>query len=83
MPAGIKISGSGDVRIQKPPPRAQPHRPDRGAAVTSLAPTLEASFTQRLNRQRQASPSAISSYRDTFRLLLILAARVGVEGTGS
>lgn len=41
--------------------------------MTSLAPTLEAFFTQRLYRQRQASPNTISSYRDTFRLLLIFA----------
>ena len=41
--------------------------------MTPLAPTLEAFFTQRLYRQRQASPNTISSYRDTFRLLLIFA----------
>jgi site-specific recombinase XerD len=37
---------------------------------TSLAPLLERFFTQRLMQQRQASPHTISSYRDTFRLLL-------------
>lgn len=31
---------------------------------------LEAFFTDRLMRQRQASPHTIASYRDTFRLLL-------------
>jgi site-specific recombinase XerD len=31
---------------------------------------LESFFTERLMRQRQASPHTISSYRDTFRLLL-------------
>ena len=36
----------------------------------SLAPLLERFFTQRLMQQRQASPHTISSYRDTFRLLL-------------
>ena len=41
-----------------------------GAAVTSLAPVLEAFFTERLQRQRQASPHTIAAYRDTFRLLL-------------
>jgi len=34
---------------------------------------LEAFFTDRLMRQRQASPDTISSYRDTFRLLLKFA----------
>jgi integrase/recombinase XerD len=37
--------------------------------VTSLAPVLEAYFTQRL-AQRRASPHTVASYRDTFRLLL-------------
>jgi site-specific recombinase XerC len=40
---------------------------------TSLAPLLEQFFTQRLMQQRQASPHTISSYRDTFRLLLTFA----------
>lgn len=38
--------------------------------MTSLAPVLEAFFTERLQRQRQASPHTIAAYRDTFRLLL-------------
>jgi integrase/recombinase XerD len=38
--------------------------------MSSLAPTLEAYFTDRLIRQRRASPHTIASYRDTFRLLL-------------
>ncbi len=41
--------------------------------MTSLANfpgLLEAFFTDRLMRQRQASPHTIASYRDTFRLLL-------------
>ena len=38
--------------------------------ATNLAPLLERFFTERLMRQRQASPHTISSYRDTFRLLL-------------
>jgi site-specific recombinase XerD len=41
--------------------------------ITSLAPLLERFFTQRLMQQRQASPHTISSYRDTFRLLLMFA----------
>jgi len=35
-----------------------------------FAGLLEAFFTDRLMRQRQASPHTIASYRDTFRLLL-------------
>ncbi len=38
--------------------------------MSSLAPTLQAFFTQRLVGQRQASPHTIAAYRDTFRLLL-------------
>jgi integrase/recombinase XerD len=38
--------------------------------MISLAPVLEAFFTERLERQRQASPHTIAAYRDTFRLLL-------------
>jgi site-specific recombinase XerD len=40
---------------------------------TSFAPLLERFFVQRLMQQRQASPHTISSYRDTFRLLLKFA----------
>jgi site-specific recombinase XerD len=39
----------------------------------TLAELLENFFTQRLMNQRQASPHTISSYRDTFRLLLQFA----------
>ena len=38
--------------------------------MSSLAPTLQAFFTDRLMAQRQASPRTIAAYRDTFRLLL-------------
>ena len=38
--------------------------------MTMLAPTLQAFFTDRLARQRQASPRTVAAYRDTFRLLL-------------
>lgn len=41
--------------------------------ATAFAPLLERFFTQRLMQQRQASPHTISSYRDTFRLLLKFA----------
>ena len=38
--------------------------------MSALAPTLQAFFTDRLIRQRQASPHTIAAYRNTFRLLL-------------
>lgn len=38
--------------------------------MTALAPILETFFTDRLVRQRQASPHTIAAYRDTWRLLL-------------
>jgi integrase/recombinase XerD len=44
--------------------------------MTTLAPTLEAFFTQRLITQRRSSPNTITAYRDTFRLLLGFAQRV-------
>lgn len=37
---------------------------------TNFARLLEAFFTDRLMRQRNASPQTIAAYRDTFRLLL-------------
>ena len=43
--------------------------------TTTLAVLLERFFIQRLISQRQASPHTISSYRDTFRLLLQFAQR--------
>ena len=48
--------------------------------MTALAPTLQAFFTERLIRQRQASTHTLAAYRDTLRLLLVFAsARRGVE----
>lgn len=41
--------------------------------MSLLAPTLQAFFTDRLVRQRQASPHTVAAYRDTFRLLLAFA----------
>ncbi len=43
--------------------------------MTALAPTLQAFFTDRLARQRHASPRTVNAYRDTFRLLLGFAAQ--------
>jgi len=39
--------------------------------MTALAPTLQAFFTDRLARQKNASPHTVASYRDTLRLLLM------------
>lgn len=39
--------------------------------MSTLAPTLQAFFTDRLARQRQASPHTIGAYRDTVKLLLV------------
>ena len=48
--------------------------------MTALAPTLQAFFTDRLARQRDASPHTIAAYRDTWRLLLgFAAARAGKQ----
>lgn len=48
--------------------------------MSTLAPTLQAFFTERLIGQRHASPHTIAAYRDTFRLLLRYAQeRLGRE----
>jgi integrase/recombinase XerD len=48
--------------------------------MTALAATLQAFFTDRLIRQRQASPHTLAAYRDTLRLLLVFAsAKHGLE----
>jgi site-specific recombinase XerC len=41
--------------------------------MTTIAPTLQAFFSDRLARQLHASPRTIASYRDTLRLLLCFA----------
>jgi integrase/recombinase XerD len=38
--------------------------------IASFAVLLESFFSQRLMKQRRASPHTIKSYRDTFHLLL-------------
>lgn len=48
--------------------------------MSALPATLQAFFTDRLIRQRQASPHTVAAYRDTFKLLLGFAfARTGIE----
>jgi integrase/recombinase XerD len=41
--------------------------------MSTLAPTLEAFFTQRLATERDVSAHTIGAYRDTWRLLLLFA----------
>ena len=43
--------------------------------MTSLVPTLQAFFTDRLMRQRHASPHTVAAYRDSFRLLFAYVVR--------
>ncbi|BCB83697.1 tyrosine-type recombinase/integrase [Phytohabitans suffuscus] len=43
--------------------------------MSDLAPLLQGFFTDKLMRQRQASPHTIAAYRDTFKLLLSFCAR--------
>jgi integrase/recombinase XerD len=42
--------------------------------MTALAPTVQAFFTQRLIRERDASPNTVAAYRDTIALLLRFSA---------
>ena len=41
--------------------------------MTDLAPVLQGFFTDRLARQKKASPNTIAAYRDTLRMLLAFA----------
>jgi site-specific recombinase XerD len=46
--------------------------------MSSIAPTLQLFFTERMGKQLQASPRTVVSYRDTCRLLLrFVADRTG------
>jgi integrase/recombinase XerD len=55
--------------------------------MSTMAATLQGFFTDRLIRQRQASPHTIAAYRDTFKVLLgfafdrtgIQPARLGIQ----
>ena len=44
--------------------------------MTALAPVLQSFFTDKLIRQRQASPRTVTAYRDALRLLIQFAGRV-------
>jgi integrase/recombinase XerD len=41
--------------------------------MTTLAPILQSFFTDKLARQRQASPRTVTAYRDALRLLVQFA----------
>jgi integrase/recombinase XerD len=43
--------------------------------MSALAPTMQAFFTDRLIRERGASPHTIAAYRDTLKLLLAFASK--------
>jgi integrase/recombinase XerD len=43
--------------------------------MTGLAPTLQAFFTDRLTRQRQASAHTVAAYRDALKLLIAFTAK--------
>jgi hypothetical protein len=48
--------------------------------MSTLAATLQGFFTDRLIRQRQASPHTLAAYRDTWKLVLAFAvARTGIQ----
>lgn len=48
--------------------------------MSTLAPTLEAFFTERLIGQRHASPNTVAAYRDAWRLVLrFVCARTGKQ----
>jgi integrase/recombinase XerD len=50
--------------------------------MSALAPVLQGFFTDKLLRQRQASPNTVAAYRDTCRLLLEFAwRRTGIQPT--
>ena len=44
--------------------------------MSALAPVLQGFFTDRLHRQRPASPHTVAAYRDSLRLLIVYAARI-------
>jgi integrase/recombinase XerD len=62
-------------RPRTPRPRGRQARAGRqvGGPVTDLAPILQGFFTDRLARQKKASPNTVAAYRDTCKLLLAFA----------
>ena len=49
--------------------------------MTSIAPTLQGFFTQRLVSQRRVSSRTIASYRDSLKLLLSLRPAANRQAT--
>ena len=49
--------------------------------MTSIAPTLQSFFTDRLASQRRVSPRTIASYRDSLKLLLAFVQQRNRQGT--
>src|SRR4029077_16055351 len=67
----VSLGRAGTARPRRRPDAASP----RSDVMTALAPTLQAFFTERLARQKNASPHTVASYRDTLRLLLGFVAK--------
>src|SRR5262249_21120226 len=65
----LPVRRAGAAAVGRATPRPAPGT----AAVSALAPTLQAFFTDRLRRQRQASGHTVAAYRDTCKLLLAFA----------
>jgi site-specific recombinase XerD len=63
VPLGVPGTAGGSGRTSRKLER-------QVAAMTALAPALQAFFTVRLAAQRNASPHTVAAYRDAFRLLL-------------
>ena len=53
--------------------RLEPAGQGERGVMTDLAPVLQGFFTDRLARQKKASPNTVAAYRDTCRLLLAFA----------
>ena len=49
--------------------------------MTSIAPTLQGFFTERLVSQRRVSSRTIASYRDSLKLLLAFAQQRNRQAT--
>src|SRR6266571_2399851 len=62
----VSVCRAGVARPGREPLGAEPG----GAVMSALAPTLQAFFTDRLARQRHASPETVAAYRDGLRLLV-------------
>ena len=66
----VPVGGTGTAGAGRPPARAVTAG---GTPMTSIAPTLQGFFTERLVSQRRVSSRTIASYRDSLKLLLAFA----------